>query len=434
MTKSNACPSSFQMPYLNPARSLGPSFVLNKWDNHWVYWFGPLCGGAACGLVYEYIFNPNRINKNRDCDNDSSSVQSDDEMDYHVDMKDAQMPKFQVGGGGPIYNGGYQRAQNVAQYSAGPPAKIERAESIYGGTRSMYCKSPPLTRANLNRSQSVYAKSQTAINRDLGAGGIPRPGPLVPAQSLYPLRVTAQNSHVQNQNVQNQMNLRSESIYGIRSSLRQPSTDRSQVENQQNINTAPMNGFQPVYGTTRQCADMQDGGGGNGGRHQRIVRPESMYGTSAGRNRGQSAQSDDSSYGSYHGTNSSVTPTNRNGQQQQQQQQQLPPPPPPAQMCGPNNEDIPMQTYSGCSRSQQQMHPQQQNGGSVKGQGQGPVMTNGCQPQQQQQQSQGAEREQRSQIPNYRTHQDIYGQTPIACPPPPPPLQHQYAMHSLRQS
>lgn len=428
------------MPYLNPARSLGPSFVLNKWDNHWVYWFGPLCGGAVCGLVYEYIFNPNRINKNRDLDNDSSSVQSDDEMDYHVDMKDA--PKFQNGATGPVYNGGYQRAQNVAQYSAGPPAKLERAESIYGGTRSMYCKSPPLTRANLNRSQSVYAKSQTAINRDLGGqsggnggngGGAPRPGPLVPAQSLYPLRVSGQNSHVQNQNVQNQMNQvnRSESIYGIRSSMRQPSQDRSQVDNQQNTNTnGPMTGFQPVYGTTRQCTngqnDMPDGNGNVvPGRHPRIVRPESMYGTSAGRNRGQSAHSDDSSYGSYQGTNSSV----RNGQQQNPHQ--LPPPP---AMCGPNNEDIPMQTYSGCgSRSQQQQQQQQSQQSSVKVNG--PVqMSNGTHPQQQQQQQQ-PERDQRTQPRNnYMTHQDIYGQTPIACPPPPPPLQHQYAMHSLRQS
>lgn len=411
------------MPYLNPARSLGPSFVLNKWDNHWVYWFGPLCGGAVCGLVYEYIFNQNRSSKNRDCDNDSSSVQSDDEMDYHVDMKDA--PKFQAGAAGPVYNGGYQRAQNVAQYAAGPPTKIERAESIYGGTRSMYCKSPPLTRANLNRSQSVYAKSQTAINRDLGGqanGGIPRPGPLVPAQSLYPLRVSGQNSHVQNQNVQNQMNQvnRSESIYGIRSSMRQPSQDRSQVENQQNTTSnGPMNGFQPVYGTSRQCQNDMTDGNGNIARHPRIVRPESMYGT--GRNRGQSAHSDDSSYGSYQGTNSSV----RNGQQQQQQQQ-LPPPPP---MCG-NNEDIPMQTYNACSRSQQQ---QQQPLPSGKGQPGTVQIANGCHPQQQQQQQ--PDREQRTQNRNnYMTHQDIYGQTPIVCPPPPPPLQHQYAMQSLRQS
>ena len=35
---------------------------------------------------------------------------------------------------------------------------MERAESVYGGTKSLYCKSPGVTRASLNRSQSVYAK------------------------------------------------------------------------------------------------------------------------------------------------------------------------------------------------------------------------------------------------------------------------------------
>jgi len=27
---------SFQMPSLNPSRALGPAFVMNKWDSHWV--------------------------------------------------------------------------------------------------------------------------------------------------------------------------------------------------------------------------------------------------------------------------------------------------------------------------------------------------------------------------------------------------------------
>lgn len=40
--------------------------------------------------------------------------------------------------------------------------RMERAESVYGGTKSLYCKSPGVTRAILNRSQSVYAKSSPA--------------------------------------------------------------------------------------------------------------------------------------------------------------------------------------------------------------------------------------------------------------------------------
>lgn len=50
---------------MNPARSLGPAFVKNKWDAHWVYWVAPLLGGVTAGLIYEYIFNPHRLPRSR---------------------------------------------------------------------------------------------------------------------------------------------------------------------------------------------------------------------------------------------------------------------------------------------------------------------------------------------------------------------------------
>lgn len=37
---------------MNPARSLGPALVAGFWDNHLVYWVGPLLGGAVAGLLY----------------------------------------------------------------------------------------------------------------------------------------------------------------------------------------------------------------------------------------------------------------------------------------------------------------------------------------------------------------------------------------------
>ncbi|XP_073958361.1 uncharacterized protein [Choristoneura fumiferana] len=42
------------MPSLNPARSLGPAFVLSRWESHWVSWVGGLGGGAACALLHEW--------------------------------------------------------------------------------------------------------------------------------------------------------------------------------------------------------------------------------------------------------------------------------------------------------------------------------------------------------------------------------------------
>lgn len=282
----------FQMPYLNPARSLGPSFVLSRWDNHWVYWLGPIVGAIVSGLIYDFVLNPRRHKPiHESIDGDSSSIHSDE--DTYDDLDKATVPKFH----GSTYNTyrappaatgnvttGYCASLASASLYSAPPTKLERVESLYGGTKSLYCKSPPLTRANLNRSQSVYTKSNTAIHRE----NIPKPGPLVPAQSLYPMRLNQQQSHLQNQNVQNQMQQRSESIYGIRgitpgtASQSSGSTYGTRNNNSNNENTK----YEETQKPTR-------------------ARPESMYGIlSSQARRGQSAQSDDSSYSSYHGSNS----------------------------------------------------------------------------------------------------------------------------------
>lgn len=41
---------------MNPARSLGPELVQNVWDDFWVYIAGPLVGGGAAALLYDWLY------------------------------------------------------------------------------------------------------------------------------------------------------------------------------------------------------------------------------------------------------------------------------------------------------------------------------------------------------------------------------------------
>lgn len=43
---------------MNPARAFGPALVGWRWAHHWIYWVGPMIGGALAGLVYEFLIIP----------------------------------------------------------------------------------------------------------------------------------------------------------------------------------------------------------------------------------------------------------------------------------------------------------------------------------------------------------------------------------------
>jgi len=41
---------------LNPARAIGPAFAAQYWDNHLVFWIGPVLGGTLAAMLYEFVF------------------------------------------------------------------------------------------------------------------------------------------------------------------------------------------------------------------------------------------------------------------------------------------------------------------------------------------------------------------------------------------
>jgi aquaporin Z len=41
---------------MNPARTFGPALAAGVWNSHWIYWVGPLVGGAAAALLYQNFF------------------------------------------------------------------------------------------------------------------------------------------------------------------------------------------------------------------------------------------------------------------------------------------------------------------------------------------------------------------------------------------
>nr|CAD7435510.1 unnamed protein product [Timema monikensis] len=42
---------------MNPARTLGSAIIANIWDDHWVYWLGPILGGMSASLIYKHALS-----------------------------------------------------------------------------------------------------------------------------------------------------------------------------------------------------------------------------------------------------------------------------------------------------------------------------------------------------------------------------------------
>merc|ERR1712031_141040 len=56
---------------INPARSFGPALIANiaisscdsVFDDHWVFWFGPILGGLLAAFTYQFILTGHYFEK-----------------------------------------------------------------------------------------------------------------------------------------------------------------------------------------------------------------------------------------------------------------------------------------------------------------------------------------------------------------------------------
>ena len=44
--------------FMNPARSFGPALISGTWQDHWIYWLGPLIGACIGAIAYQILRSP----------------------------------------------------------------------------------------------------------------------------------------------------------------------------------------------------------------------------------------------------------------------------------------------------------------------------------------------------------------------------------------
>ena len=171
---------------LNPARALGPAFVANKFQLHWVFWVGPILGGICGAFCFQFIFNVHKPRAVKDIEN--CSVRSDEDMiddlervkQYRSSMMQHQQTFTDRGpGAASLYNSSvkpYKRPLDVDSVYGGTKslynAQIDRdhgrrtpgfdcSKSVYAGDLEDYHKRPqqPPLRTSMKRSQSSHSKA-----------------------------------------------------------------------------------------------------------------------------------------------------------------------------------------------------------------------------------------------------------------------------------
>lgn len=152
------CGARAQLPAtgasMNPARSLGPAFVMNKWIDHWVYWFGPVAGGLLAGLIYEYIFDARKKSRALRQSLEDADKESNTDDDY--EDPDAKITKYATVAQSP--NGGASGARHHPQH------RTQRQYEAAGFRPAANTYSPTPSSAFPTSTETAYATSHGTAN------------------------------------------------------------------------------------------------------------------------------------------------------------------------------------------------------------------------------------------------------------------------------
>ncbi|XP_028566442.1 aquaporin-5-like [Podarcis muralis] len=72
---------------MNPARSFGPAVIMANFQDHWIFWVGPLAGGIVASLIYNIILAPDTRSLSERLDVLKGTYQPEDDWVEKNDQK-----------------------------------------------------------------------------------------------------------------------------------------------------------------------------------------------------------------------------------------------------------------------------------------------------------------------------------------------------------